>query len=73
MTEAEKKELLFFRGFKEYFDDLWGKGLEVKNWHSNGGIEPFDSFYNSAIEWGESRRGSEEFHIWLKSEYGADE
>ena len=36
--------------FKAYFDDLYGKGLEVANWHMNGATEPFDSFYDSAIE-----------------------
>jgi hypothetical protein len=36
--------------FKEYFDELYGKGLEIANWHLNGDLEPFDSFYESAIE-----------------------
>jgi hypothetical protein len=36
--------------FKEYFDELYGKGLEIANWHQNGNMEPFDSFYESAIE-----------------------
>ena len=39
--------------FKEYFDDLYGTGLEVANWHMNGALEPFDSFYDSVIEAGE--------------------
>ena len=34
--------------FKDYFDDLYGKGLEIANWHLNGELEPFDSFYESA-------------------------
>lgn len=39
--------------FKEYFDKLYGQGLEVANWHLNGDLEPFDSFYDSAIDWSE--------------------
>ena len=39
--------------FKEYFDQLYGQGLEVLNWHQNGEPEPFDNFYNSAIEYSE--------------------
>lgn len=42
-------ELEKLRKFKEYFDELYGTGLEVKNWHLNGDIEPFDNFYESAI------------------------
>lgn len=34
--------------FKDYFDDLYGEGLEIANWHLNGELEPFDSFYESA-------------------------
>lgn len=37
--------------FKEYFDELYGQGLEVANWHQNGATEPFDSFYDSALEY----------------------
>ena len=36
--------------FKQYFDELYGQGLEVANWHQNGELEPFDNFYESAIE-----------------------
>lgn len=39
--------------FKEYFDELYGQGLEVVNWHQNGEPEPFDNFYNGAIEYSE--------------------
>lgn len=35
--------------FKKYFDDMYGQGLEVANWHLNGDLEPFDTFYESAI------------------------
>ena len=44
---AMMKEL---SAFKEYFDGLYGQGLQVANWHMNGAHEPFDSFYESAVE-----------------------
>ncbi len=47
MLENKVKELL---AFKEYFDALYGQGLEVANWHLNGALEPFDNFYDSAVE-----------------------
>lgn len=37
--------------FKEYFDELYGIGLEVANWHKNGTTESFDNFYDAAIDW----------------------
>lgn len=36
------------KAFKEYFDDMYGKGLEVANFHLNGEFEPFDNFYERA-------------------------
>ena len=39
--------------FKEYFDEFYGIGLEVANWHQNGNTEPFDNFYDAAIDWSE--------------------
>lgn len=36
--------------FKSYFDSLYGEGLEVANYHMNGDTEPFDNFYDSAME-----------------------
>ena len=67
VTEAMKVALTALRGptremgdefgkykkFKEYFDDLYGKGLEVENWHMNGETIPFDDFYESACEYAE--------------------
>ena len=44
------EEFLNLKRFKEYFDELYGKGLYVAGWHMNGNLEPFDSFYESAIE-----------------------
>ena len=37
--------------FKEYFDDLYGKGLEVYGWHMNGEEKSFDDFYEDACEY----------------------
>ena len=48
-TSNGLNELDKLRKFKEYFDELYGIGLEVKNWHLNGDTEPFDNFYESAI------------------------
>lgn len=45
--DRDRKQLI---AFKEYFKDLYGQGLEVANWHQNGELEPFDNFYESAIE-----------------------
>lgn len=43
--------------FKMYFDKLYGQGLEIANWHLNGALEPFDNFYEAAID---NRKGEEE-------------
>lgn len=45
--------------FKDYFDSLYGQGLEVANWHLNGNTEPFDSFYDSALEFSFSEEDCE--------------
>lgn len=42
------KELEGLRKFKEYFDELYGTGLEILNWHLNGETESFDKFYEDA-------------------------
>lgn len=47
ITPEEVEEL---KAFKAYFDDMYGKGLEVANWHLNGDLEPFDNFYENAID-----------------------
>ena len=38
------------KAFKSYFDELYGKGLDVANWRLNGALEPFDNFYESALQ-----------------------
>lgn len=52
-TREMDDELGKYKKFKEYFDDLYGKGLEVENWHMNGETIPFDDFYESACEYAE--------------------
>lgn len=39
-----------FVHFYIYWTELYGKGLEVANWHLNGDTESFDNFYESAVE-----------------------
>ena len=49
-------ELKDYKSFKQYWDELYGKGLEISNWHENGEPEPFDNFYDSALEEGSRNR-----------------
>lgn len=35
--------------FKEYFDELYEKELEIANWHLNGELEAFETFYDEAM------------------------
>lgn len=48
--ENQKAEIERLKAFKSYFDELYGKGLDVENWHLNGALEPFDNFYESALQ-----------------------
>lgn len=41
--------------FKAYFDALYGTGLEIANWHKNGALEPFDTFYENAMKYEEDK------------------
>ena len=50
LINRQKAEVEKLQAFKSYFDELYGKGLEVANWHLNGNTEPFDNFYESALE-----------------------
>ena len=47
-TGLTPEEVEALKAFKVYFDDMYGKGLEVANWHMNGNLEPFDNFYENA-------------------------
>ena len=49
LINRQNAEIEKLNKFKSYFDDLYGKGLEVANWHLNGSTEPFDNFYESAL------------------------
>lgn len=49
-ANSYKAEVERLKAFKSYFDELYGKGLDIANWHKNGDLEPFDSFYNSSLE-----------------------
>ena len=43
-----KEVLRKVREALDYWRELYGIGLEVLNWHMNGDIETFDSFYDSS-------------------------
>lgn len=45
--EADNERL---RAFKQYFDELYGTYLYIDGWHENGALEPFDNFYESALQ-----------------------
>lgn len=51
--QIQKEELEKLQKFKEYFDELYGQGYEIANWHMNGDLEPFDNFYESALDYSE--------------------
>lgn len=55
-----EKEVMEAIKFKEYFDELYGTGLEVANWHLNGEFEPFDNFYESAMEYAKKENNNEQ-------------
>ncbi len=50
VTICPVKQLLVADKFKRYFDELYGTGLNIEGWHENGELEPFDNFYESALE-----------------------
>lgn len=52
-TYREIKSLQELVEFKKYFDELYGCGYEIANFHLNGELEPFDNFYDNAIDWSE--------------------
>jgi hypothetical protein len=45
LLESEIKKL---KAFYNYFDELYGTGLEIANWHENGDLELFDNFFIEA-------------------------
>ena len=50
MSELEK-----LQRFYDYWKDFYGQGLEIANWHLNGDLEPFDYFYENAINYMENK------------------
>lgn len=46
----DSQELQRLRKFKAYWDELYGTGLQVANWHQNSQLEDFDNFYDSAMD-----------------------
>ena len=47
---VQSQILTILKAFKSYFDELYGKGLDVANRHLNSALEPFDNFYESALQ-----------------------
>ena len=45
---GEVEELRRLNRYKAYWDELYGQGLEVANWHQNGQAEPLGSFLDDA-------------------------
>ena len=45
------EEIAELKRFKQYFDELYGTGLEVANWHLNGDLESLDNFIDSANDY----------------------
>ena len=50
LINCQQAEIEKLQAFKSYFDELYGTGLDVANWHLNGTLEPFDNFYESALQ-----------------------
>ena len=48
--KVERWEYEKLQRFKAYFDGMYGKGLEIENYHMNGETEPFNNFYEDAVE-----------------------
>ena len=50
LINRQQAEIEKLQVFKSYFDELYGKGLDVENWHLNRELEPFDNFYDAALD-----------------------
>lgn len=50
LINRQQAEIERLKAFKSYFDGLYGKGLDVANWHLNSELEPFDNFFESALQ-----------------------
>ena len=50
LINRQKEEVKKLQVFKSYFDELYGTGLDIANYHLNGALESFDNFYESALQ-----------------------
>ena len=50
LINRQKEEVKKLQVFKSYFDELYGAGLDISNYHLNGELESFDNFYESALQ-----------------------
>ena len=50
LITRQKAEIEKLQVFKSYFDELYGTGLDIANYHLNGALESFDNFYESALQ-----------------------
>ena len=50
LINRQQAEIERLKAFKSYFDELYGIGLDVANWHLNSELELFDNFYESALQ-----------------------
>lgn len=50
LINRQQAEIERLKAFKSYFDELYGKGLDVANWHLNSELELFDNFYESVLQ-----------------------
>lgn len=50
LINRQQAEIERLKAFKSYFDELYGKGLDVANWHLNSELEPFDNIFESALQ-----------------------
>lgn len=46
-----RSEVKQLEAFKSFFDDLYGIGLTVTDYHINGYPEQFDNLYEEAVSW----------------------
>ena len=47
--KALRDQVASLQRFKNLFSELYGQGLEIIGWHSNGTLESFDNFYDDAL------------------------
>lgn len=69
-VREQQKEIQSLKAFYDYFAELYGDGLEVANWHLNGDLEPFDDFFENAvqemnIESGEESQLKDSFSLYI--------